>query len=91
MDYKQLIEDTVVPSRLSKEEKMERYKSIAIVVNEKMPSRLYRFRKCSERNLSAFFNDQIWFSNGSAMNDDFDARLYYNRYCQTFCAKFFFR
>lgn len=79
MNYKQIIDDTVVPAILSYEEKNEKYKSLIQYVNRLLPCKLYRFRTCKERNLDAFYKDELWFSNGSSMNDDFDARLYYDK------------
>lgn len=32
--------------------------------------------KCSECNFTAFYEDQVWVSRGTDMNDDFDACLY---------------
>ncbi|MEE1362787.1 MAG: DUF2971 domain-containing protein [Selenomonadaceae bacterium] len=79
MNYQQLIESTIVPERLSFEEKIECYKPIIQIVDKMLPPKLYRFRNCSERHISAFWKDELWFSNGSSMNDDFDARLYYDK------------
>lgn len=79
MSYQRLIENTFVPSLLSSEEKNTRYSSVLNTVNQMKPSKLYRFRNCSERSISAFLKDELWFSNGSSMNDDFDARLYYDK------------
>lgn len=79
MNWQQLIESTIVPERLSFKEKIECYKPIIQIVNKMLPPKLYRFRNCSERHISAFGKDELWFSNGSSMNDDFDARLYYDK------------
>ena len=79
MDFKKIIENTIVPMNFSVEEKTACYDKIIRCVKDILPNKLYRFRTCSERSLSAFYNDELWFSNGSTMNDDFDARLYYDR------------
>ena len=79
MDLKKIIENTIVPMNFSVEEKNACYDKIIGCVKDILPNKLYRFRTCSERSLSAFYNDELWFSNGSTMNDDFDARLYYDR------------
>ena len=78
-EYSQLINNTVVPSFMSEEEKHERYTPITTAVNQILPRKLYRFRKCSEQAMSAFMRDELWFSSGSSMNDDFEARLYYDK------------
>lgn len=77
--YKTIIENTTVPARLSDYEKENLYSKVTTFVDKNIPKKLYRFRICSERNFSALSRDELWFTNGSAMNDDFDARLYYNR------------
>ena len=79
MDFKKIIENTIVPMNFSVEEKTACYDKIIRCVKDILPNKLYRFRTCSERSLSAFYNDELWFSNGSTMNDDFDARLYYDK------------
>ena len=79
MNYKEIVNNTVIPGTLSNAEKEVRYTQLGKHITSLFPKRLYRYRCCSERHLSAFYKDELWFSNGSAMNDDFDARLYYNR------------
>lgn len=79
MDFRKIIENTVVPMNFSTEEKIACYDGVIRYVNSILPNKLYRFRTCSERSLSAFYNDELWFANGSTMNDDFDARLYYDK------------
>ena len=77
--YKDLVETTIIPSNISIEERNLRYAPVLNYVSARVPKRLYRFRTVSERSLSALHNDELWFTSGSLMNDDFDARLYYNR------------
>lgn len=79
MELEKIIENTIVPMTFSMEEKIACYHNVIKCVNSMLPDKLYRFRSCSERNLSAFYNDELWFANGSVMNDDFDARLYYDK------------
>ena len=79
MDFRKIIENTIVPMNLPEKEKQDCYDKVIGCVKDILPNKLYRFRVCSERSLSAFYNDELWFSNGSAMNDDFDARLYYDK------------
>ena len=79
MTYNQLIESTIVPSWMTPQQQLEQYANLISYVNAVLPQKLYRFRTVSERSLSALYNDEIWFANGSTMNDDFDARLYYDK------------
>ena len=77
--YTKIIQNTVVPSNLSTEEKNKIYEPLNSIILDNLPIKLYRFRGCNERHLSALFNDELWFSNGSEVNDDFDARLFFNK------------
>ena len=77
--YKHILLNTVVPGTEADEDKRKRYEDIKCYVNSRIPDKLYRFRSISERSLSALYNDELWFANGTQMNDDFDARLYYDK------------
>lgn len=77
--YIKAIETTVVPSRLSDIEKSKLFEPVNNIILNNLPIKLYRFRSCNESHLSALYNDELWFSNGSEVNDDFDARLFYNK------------
>lgn len=79
MKYKDIVENTIVPSNLSEDEKAATYTTLYEYINSMLPKKLYRYRQCTERAFSAFYNDELWFSCGSTMNDDFDARLYCDR------------
>ena len=79
MTYNQLIENTIVPAIMSEDEKIKQYEPIVNYVNSVLPSKLYRFRTITERSLSALCKDELWFANGCTMNDDFEARLYYDK------------
>lgn len=78
-EYKRLIENTVIPETFSEDIKSKSYNQINGVVRQMLPSKLYRFRSCSERCMEAFYRDELWFSNGSVMNDDFDVRMYFDK------------
>lgn len=70
-----MIHNIIVPANLSLEEQSKRYQPLIDFLKQETPTSLYRFRACSERNFSAFDQDQLWFSLGNKMNDDFDALL----------------
>lgn len=78
-EYKDLIEKTVVRSRISEQEKEKLYKPIEQYVQSRLPKKLYRYRQCNELSLSALLNDELWFSSAQSMNDCFDARLFVNQ------------
>lgn len=79
MKYEDIINNTIVPGNIAYEEKNKLYKDVNDYVLEKMPEKLYRFRRITERNIDAFYKDELWFSSGRTMNDDFDSRMYYDK------------
>jgi len=77
--YSEMIHGIVVPATLSYEERAKRYQPLADFLQTETPEKLYRFRCCDENSISAFDQDQLWFSPGYKMNDDFDALLYFDK------------
>ena len=77
--YSDMIHNIVVPATLSQEEMIGRYQPLTDFLQAETPERLYRFRRCDENSIAAFDQDQLWFSLGCNMNDDFDAMLYFDK------------
>lgn len=77
--YRELIYNIVVPATLSYEEQAIRYQPLIDFLQTETPERLYRFRQCNEKSISAFDQDQLWFAPGYKMNDDFEAMLYFDK------------
>jgi len=78
-EYERIIEKTVIPGLNTAEEQEKGLNDLQTYINKQLPKRLYRYRTCSERNFDAFLYDKLWFASGNSMNDDFDARLYFDR------------
>lgn len=78
-DYREMIHNIVVPANLSYEEINKCYQPLADFLQAETPEKLYRFRQCNERSIAAFDQDQLWFSPGYKMNDDFDALLHFDK------------
>ena len=78
-DYKEMIHSIVVPASLTYEEINNCYQPLADFLQAETPEKLYRFRQCNERSIDAFDKDQLWFSPGYKMNDDFDALLHFDK------------
>lgn len=78
-EYKEMIQSIIVPATLSYEESAKRYQPLTEFLQTETPERLYRFRRCDERSISAFDQDQLWFSPGYKMNDDFDSLLHFDK------------
>lgn len=77
-EFEKILEGIRVPANMGMEQQAQLMKPISDIVEEMLPSRLYRFRQCSERNFDAVYKDQIWVSRGSDVNDDYDTCLYYD-------------
>lgn len=77
-DYKEMIHSIVVPAN-SPEEFNKCYQPLIAFLQTETPEKLYRFRQCNERSIAAFDQDQLWFSPGYKMNDDFDALLHFDK------------
>ena len=74
--YSEMIHSIVVPATLPQEEMLKCYQPLTDFLQTETPEKLYRFRRCDERSISAFDPDQLWFSPGYTMNDDFDSLFY---------------
>lgn len=77
-EFETVLESIKIPSNMGMEQQTQLMKPISTIVEDMLPSRLYRFRQCSERNFDAFYKDQIWVSRGNDVNDDYDTCLYYD-------------
>lgn len=77
--YSDMIHSIVVPATLSQEEMLRCYQPLSDFLQAETPEKLYRFRRCDERSIAAFDQDQLWFSLGCKMNDDFDSLLHFDK------------
>jgi len=77
--YREMIHSIVVPGTLPYEAMANCYQPLTDFLKTETPEKLYRFRRCNERSISAFDQDQLWFAPGCKMNDDFDALLHFNK------------
>lgn len=78
-EYKNILDKTVIPISWNNEKKNNGYSEISNYILGNIPDEIYRFRNCNERSIEQFYKSQISFSVGSEMNDDFDARVYYDK------------
>lgn len=79
LKFKDILYNTIIPSTLSDEETIKKVEPLSEYLKKNIPAKLYRFRGCNERNLEAFYKEQIWVSTPDTMNDGFDSRLFYNK------------
>ena len=78
-EFAKLLYGIEIPGKLSYDECSLRYQPLINYLNAFFSKTLYRYRNCEERNIDAFYRDQIWASNGECMNDGFDARIFFDR------------
>lgn len=77
-EFSKILYETVIPSNLSMSEQVQKIELLFNYVQKSLPVTLYRYRRCNERNLEAFYKDYFWVSAPTKMNDGFDTRLYIN-------------
>ena len=77
--FSRILNRTVVPSSLSVEEQERELEELEQFVSSNLPITLFRYRRCDERSIDAFYKDQVWASTSECMNDGFDARMYFDK------------
>ena len=78
-EFQRILNETVVPNNLPLEEQAAKSNMLYGYAKQHMPSALFRYRRCNERSLDAFYHDKVWVSTGACMNDGFDSRLYVDK------------
>lgn len=77
--FKKMLEEIIIPETLLPEERNTLLNPLLEYVNNITPSRLFRYRECSERQFDAFFNDRIYAVNARLFNDPYDCLIRYNK------------
>ena len=78
-EFERILNETIIPSTASNEEQVEKIERLYGCAASKMPPMLFRYRKCDERSLDAFYKDKVWISTPESMNDGFDTRLFFDK------------
>lgn len=78
-EYKNIIQNLVVPETLTDEEKGKKYQLLLDYLRSNTPSSLFRFRVFKERTIDEFDKDIFGFAPASKMNDDFDGMLFFDK------------
>ncbi len=78
-EFKKILNDTVIRSDTSLQEQAAKNETLYGHAQKNMPVKLFRYRKCDERSIDAFYKDRVWVSTSISMNDGFDARLYFDK------------
>lgn len=65
--FKEILERVLIPEGISEEKEYALLKPIIDYVHKIMPSRLFRYRECSERQFDAFYNDKVYAVNAKCL------------------------
>ena len=77
-NYKELLRNAIIPDNYT-DQNEKACADFENYIDSKFPIKLYRYRAITEKSLTAFLKDELWFANGTAMNDDFDSRIFYDK------------
>lgn len=77
--FKEKLEKIYIPETMPNEKRIELLKPIVDYAYSIIPSLLFRYRECSERNFDAFYNDKIYAVNAQMFNDPYDCLLKYDK------------
>lgn len=78
-EFEKILNETIVRSDIPLQEQATECEALYWYAQKNMPEKLYRYRRCDERSIDAFYHDHVWVSTATSMNDGFDARLYFDR------------
>lgn len=79
LEFKGLIEKAIIPENISEEERNERLLPLTKHIWEHIPSKLFRYRDFSERNLDAFNEDKLYAVTSDLFNDPYDCLFRYDK------------
>lgn len=77
--FKDLLEQVVIPETLTLVEREPILKTIVEYVHRIIPSKLFRYRECSEMQFDAFYHDNIYASTADKFNDPYDCLLRFDK------------
>ena len=78
-EFRDLLYKTEVRSDLPLQELAAQIEPLYSYIMRNMPESLFRYRKCDERSIDAFYRDHVWVSSARSMNDGFDARMFFDK------------
>ena len=79
VEFKDILERTILPEGISIEERNERLFPLSKHIFEHIPSKLFRYRDCSEMNFDAFNEDKLFAVTSDKFNDPYDCLFRYDK------------
>ena len=76
--FKDILEKIILPEGISIEERDKRLLPLSKHIVENIPSRLFRYRECSEMNLEAFDENKLFAVTSDKFNDPYDCLFRYD-------------
>ncbi len=77
--FREILERTVIPEDMSYEERIPLLKPLEEYAHSIIPSKLFRYRDCTERQFDAFNSNKIYAVNAQMFNDPYDCLIRYDR------------
>lgn len=78
-DFKNILSKTVLLEGLSEKEIGEKLRPLIFHIDTHLPSRLFRYRDCSEMNIDAFNEDKLYAVTPDNFNDPYDSLFRYDK------------
>lgn len=78
-EFEKIIQNIEVNSKTPQDEFNVKMQPMLQLIQKNVPAQLYKFRECTENNLGAFENDEIWLSKASLFNDLHDSLLFFDK------------
>lgn len=76
--YQEILESIKIPDGMTQEEMANALKPLNIALLQMIPERLYKYRACKDKHISAFEKDELWLSTSDLFNDPFDTLIQYD-------------
>ena len=78
-DLKEILCDTVLLEGIPEKEMLEKLRPLRNHIDSHLPSRLFRYRSCSELNIDAFNEDKFYAVTPDKFNDPYDSLIRYDK------------
>lgn len=78
-DFKNILSKTVILEGISEKEIGEKLQPLRYHIDNHLPSRLFRYRTCSEMNIDAFNEDKLYAVTPDKFNDPYDSLFRYDK------------
>lgn len=78
ISFQEILESIKISDGMSQEDILKVLKPLNIALMQMMPDRLYKYRSCEDKHISAFDKDELWLSTSDLFNDPFDTLIQYD-------------